>query len=165
MEALLDWVRHLPGIWQVLFLAMLPISELRGAIPFAVFVKSMGYTEAYFLAVLGNFIPVIPLLLLLGPLERWLGRWRIWRRFFDWLFARSRRRGKLIDRFKFLGLVLFVGIPLPITGAWTGIAAAHVFGVPFRRALPAVTLGIMLAGLVVSLACAGVLSFWGLVEG
>ncbi len=154
MHEILDWARSLPGVWSVLLMAMLPIVELRGAIPYAISIQGMSYQEAYLWAVLGNLLPVLPLLWALGPLERWLGRWRPFRLFFDWLFARSRRRGKLIDRFKFLGLVLFVGIPLPVTGAWTGVAAAYVFGIPPRRAFPAIVLGVLIAGVVVSLAWA-----------
>lgn len=154
MHALLEWIRALPAAPSVVLMAMLPIVELRGAIPFAVSVHGMSYPQAYLLAVLGNLIPVLPLLLALGPVERRLGRWRPMRRFFDWVFSRSRRKGKLIERFKFLGLLLFVGIPLPVTGAWTGAAAAYVFGLSTRRSLPAIILGVLLAGIVVSLAWA-----------
>jgi uncharacterized membrane protein len=154
MSALLHWLQGLPAFWSVLAMAMLPIIELRGAIPFAISIQGMSYPQAYLVAVLGNAIPVLPLLLLLGPVERWLSRWGLGRRFFDWLFARTRRRGKLIERFKVWGLILFVGIPLPVTGAWTGVAAAYIFGVPVRRAFPAILLGICLAGIVVSIAWA-----------
>lgn len=154
MHALLEWIRMLPATPSVLLMSMLPIVELRGAIPFAVSVHGMSYAQAYLIAVLGNLVPILPLLLVLGPVERFLGRWRPLRRFFDWVFARSRRKGKLIERFEFLGLLLFVGIPLPVTGAWTGAAAAYVFGLPLRRSIPAILLGVMLAGLVVSLAWA-----------
>jgi len=162
MDWLMDLTRALPALWKVLFFAMLPIFELRGAIPFALFVEKMAWPEAYLISVLGNAIPVIPLLLFLEPAEKYLGRWRPFRRFFDWLFARTRKRGKLVDRFKVLGLVLFVGIPLPVTGAWTGCAAAYIFGVEKKKALPAILFGILLAGIVVTLACKGVLTAGGL---
>lgn len=162
MNGLVHWAESLPGVWPVILLSMLPVSELRGAIPWAVFVEGMSYPEAYLLAVVGNFLPVVPMLVLLGPLERWLGRWRPFRRFFDWLFARTRRRGKLVERWEFMGLMLFVAIPLPVTGAWTGVAAAYLFGVPLRRAVPAIVAGILVAGIIVSLACAGLLGFWRL---
>ena len=155
MHAMLDWIQSLPADLAVFLMSMLPIVELRGAIPLGVSVYGMSYTHAYVVAVLGNLVPIIPLLLALGPIERILGRWRPFRRFFDWVFARSRRKGKLIERFKFFGLILFVGIPLPVTGAWTGAAAAYVFGVPLRRSVPAIIIGVMLAGVVVSLAWAG----------
>ncbi len=161
MDWLSDATGNLPPFWRVLLFAMLPILELRGAIPWALFMEKMPWLEAYLIAVLGNAIPVVPLLLFLGPAEKYLGKWKIFRRFFDWLFARTQRRGKLIDRFKILGLILFVGIPLPVTGAWTGSAAAYVFGIEKRKAFPAILTGILMAGVVVTLACKGVLGVGG----
>jgi uncharacterized membrane protein len=146
-------------------LAMLPVSELRGAIPYAVGVAGMSWQKAYVIAVIANFIPVIPIFYLIGPISDYLRKVPLFDRFFTWLFARARRKGKLIERFEILGLVLFVAIPLPVTGAWTGTIAAFVFGVKKRVALPAIFLGICIAGVVVTLAVTGVISFWGIATG
>ena len=166
-----DQIAHvfsgLPRELITVLIAMLPISELRGAIPWALAQPPLGggltWSEAYLYAVVGNFVPVIPLLLFLGPASKWLRRYRIFDSFFEWLFARTRRRGKVVERYEALGLVLFVAIPLPITGAWTGTVAAFLFGVRFWYALPAVIGGILLAGVVVTLASVGVISVFGLV--
>ena len=145
-----------------MLIAMLPISELRGAIPYALSC-GMSWQQAYVWSVVGNFIPVIPLLLFLEPVSELLSRrYPRWRRFFNWLFVRTRRRGRLVERYEALGLVLFVGIPLPVTGAWTGTVAAFLFGVRFKYALPAIILGILLAGTVVTLASLGVITLWTL---
>ncbi len=146
-------------------LAMLPVSELRGAIPYAVGVAGMSWQKAYVIAVIANFIPVIPIFYLIGPISDYLRKVPLFDRFFTWLFARARRKGKLIERFEILGLVLFVAIPLPVTGAWTGTIAAFVFGVKKRVALPSIFLGICIAGVVVTLAVTGVISFWGIATG
>jgi uncharacterized membrane protein len=114
------------------------------------------------LAVVGNASPVAPLLLGLGPLSNVLRRWAIFDRFFTWLFARTRRRGGLVEKYEALGLIPFVAVPLPVTGAWTGAVAAFVFGVRFWYALPAILAGILIAGVVVAAACAGVISIWGI---
>ena len=143
-------------------LAALPISELRGAIPYAITVGGMGWQKAFILSVVGNFLPVLPILLLLESVSNWLRRYRQWDRFFSWLFARTRRRGKLVERFEALGLVFFVAVPLPITGAWTGCVAAFIFKVPLRLALPAILCGILIAGTVVTMATLGLISIWGL---
>ncbi|OQX84452.1 MAG: ligand-binding protein SH3 [Candidatus Latescibacteria bacterium 4484_7] len=145
-----------------LILASLPISELRGAIPYAIAVGHMSWKEAYLLSVIGNFIPVIPILLLLESISNWLRRYPLWNRFFTWLFARTKRKGKLIERFEVFGLILFVAIPLPVTGAWTGCVAAFLFKIRFKIAAPAVLAGIMIAGVIVTLASLGVISFWGI---
>ncbi|MBN1885664.1 MAG: small multi-drug export protein [Candidatus Krumholzibacteriota bacterium] len=147
---------------MTVLIAMLPIFELRGAIPIAIASYGLGWREAYLFAVIGNFLPVIPILLLLEPVSTRLRRWPSWDRFFTWLFERARRRGRMIERFEILGLVLFVGIPLPVTGAWTGCAAAYLFRLPLRKSIPAVFAGILVAGIVVTLASLGVISFWGL---
>ena len=143
-------------------IAMLPISELRGAIPYGITIGGLSWQEAYVLAVIGNFVPVLPILWFVGPVSEKLRRIRLFDRFFDWLFARTRRKGKLIERFEMLGLVLFVAIPLPVTGAWTGTLAAFLFGVRKKLAIPAIILGICIAGAVVTLATTGVVRFWGL---
>ena len=148
-------------------IAMLPVSELRGAIPWALAPQPLGggmsWPQAYVLAVLGNFIPVVPLLLFLGPASNWLRRYQLFERFFQWLFARTRRRGRVVERYEALGLILFVAIPLPVTGAWTGTVAAFIFGVRFWYALPAVIAGILIAGCVVTMASLGLISIFGLV--
>jgi uncharacterized membrane protein len=132
---------------------MLPIFELRGGIPCGVLLDLVWW-KTYIMAVLGNAIPVVPLLLFLEPVSGWLRR-RIGLadRFFEWLFARTRRKGEArMRRYGiFVGLMLFVAIPLPVTGAWTGCAAAFIFGIRFRYSFPAVLAGILIASLVVSI--------------
>jgi len=144
-----------------IILAMAPVSELRGAIPYAITVGNIPWQQAYVMAVIANFIPVIPILFLIGPVSEYMRRWKTFDRFFDWLFARTRRKGKLIERFEVLGLILFVAIPLPVTGAWTGSLAAFLFGVRRRIALPAIFAGICIAGVIVTLAATGLISIWG----
>ncbi|NQT26858.1 small multi-drug export protein [candidate division KSB1 bacterium] len=147
---------------------MLPIAELRGAIPWALANPPIGgglsWQTAFLFSVIGNFIPVIPILLLLEPVSNWLRRFSVFDRFFNWLFERTRKRGKMIEKYKALGLILFVGIPLPVTGAWTGSVAAFLFGIPNRFAIPCIVLGILLAGVVVTLACMGVIGFMGIMK-
>jgi uncharacterized membrane protein len=138
-------------------LAMLPVSELRGAIPWALWVGGLPWTTAYLLAVAGNILPVLPILALLGPAERMLRRWPLLDRFFNWLFERTRSRSALVERYQALGLMLFVAVPLPVTGAWTGCVAAYLFGIRRRYALPAIVAGVLIAGVVVTLAALGVI--------
>jgi uncharacterized membrane protein len=125
----------------------------------------MPWQEAYVIAVIANFIPVIFILYWIGPVSEYLRRFTVFDRFFDWLFARTRRKGDMIQRFEILGLILFVAIPLPVTGAWTGSVAAFIFDIKKRVALPAILAGIMIAGVIVTLASLGVISIWGVVGG
>lgn len=136
-------------IWLRTFLiAMVPILELRGAIPLAHSSWGMSLPQAYMWAVIGNMIPIPFVLLFLEPVSNWL-RKRSNRidRFFTWLFARTRRKhSKTFEKWRDVALCIFVGIPLPGTGAWSGALAAFVFDVPFWPALIAIFGGVLLAG-------------------
>jgi len=136
----------------VFITAMLPVSELRGAIPLGM---SMGLPLKVIipLAIAGNMMPVIPLLLFLTPVSNYLRSFKFWDRFFNWLFKRTEKRGFLIERFEAIGLALFVAIPLPITGAWTGCAAATFFKIRFRYAFPAILAGVILSSIIVTTIC------------
>jgi len=130
--------------------AALPVSELRGAIPLAVLSFKIPLAKAFLLSVLGNLIPVIPLLLFLQPVSEKLRHFRLWSKFFDYLFERTRRKASLIEKYEALGLILFVAVPLPITGAWTGCIAASLFKIRFRYAFLAISIGVLIAAIIVS---------------
>jgi len=141
-----------PPWLSTIIISCLPIFELRGAIPIALGVYGLSPVSAYVLAVLGNMLPVIPLLLFLDPVSTQLRRYTVFDRFFSWLFNRTRRNHEeRFEKYGLLALTLFVAVPLPVTGAWTGCAAAFVFGIKFKHAFPAILAGVMIAGLIVSI--------------
>jgi len=159
-EQLLEAIQQLPPPLAVFVVSMLPVFELRGGIPVG---YAMGMTNPiaiYLIAVAGNFAPVLPILTLLGPAERILRRFKTMDRFFDWLFRRTISRSDMIRKYQSLGLILFVAIPAPMTGAWTGSVAAYLFKLPLRMAIPCIILGILIAGVVVTLVSQGVITFW-----
>jgi len=132
----------------VVALAALPISELRGAIPLAI-AMDFSPVKAYVLAFLGNLLPVAPVFFLLQPIADRLRHIPSFEKFFNWLFERTKKKAKLVEKFEALGLILFVAIPLPVTGAWTGCVAATLFKIRFRYAFPAIVIGVALAGIIV----------------
>lgn len=140
----------LPAGLAVVVIATLPIVELRGAVPVGINLFGMPWWQAVGLAVVGNMLPIFLILLLLERMVAWLGHIRLFRRFFDWLFARTRRKSGLIERYEFLGLMLFVAIPLPVTGAWTGSVAAVIMGIGYWRAMLAIFFGVLIAAAVVT---------------
>lgn len=151
----------LPAEILVLLLAALPVSELRGAIPFAHGVLQMPLGSAFVWSVAGNIIPAVLLLKYLGPASDLLSRrYVLWRRFFAWLFARTRNKGQIIHRYGYLGLILLVAVPLPATGAWTACIAAWLLGLPVWRSLGAVVAGVLAAAVIVTAAVGGVVSVW-----
>ena len=146
---------------KVVGVAALPIFELRGAIPFGCQLLGMSAIgKVYFLSLLGNLIPVLPLLLFFKYFFHHLENLKFIGKFFKWWFCRVERKSKLIERWGFWGLVLFVAIPLPVTGAWTGTAAATLFEIKVKRAFLAILLGVAIAGIIVSLIVTGVVQLW-----
>ncbi|WP_048157344.1 small multi-drug export protein [Methanosarcina sp. Kolksee] len=148
---LVEMLGSVPHWLAVLIMGAIPISELRAAIPVAIGIYKMSPFEAFFFSVLGNLLPVIPLLLFLEPVSNYLRRYSIFDTFFTWLFSKTRRNHtESFEKYGLLALTIFVAIPLPATGAWSGCAAAFVFGVKFRQALPAIAAGVMIAGIIVT---------------
>lgn len=147
----------IPGWLMTMIAAALPISEVRGAIPLAIGVYGFSPLQAYLLSVLGNLLPIIPLLLFLGPVSDFLRRFSIGDRFFSWLFARTRSKYiKEHENFGLTALAVFVAIPLPMTGAWTGCVIAFLLGFRFWPAFAAIATGVLIAGVVVTTAVMGV---------
>jgi uncharacterized membrane protein len=137
--------------------AALPVSEVRGAIPLAIGVYGYSPLDAYLLSVFGNLLPVIPLLLFLGPVSDYLRRFFWGEMFFSWLFARTRRKYiQEHENFGLTALAIFVAIPLPMTGAWTGCALAFLVGFRFWPAFAAIAAGVITAGLIVTATVIGV---------
>ncbi|MHC1688682.1 MAG: COG2426 family protein [Methanothrix sp.] len=150
----------IPGWLMTMIAAALPISEVRGAIPLAIGVYGFSPLQAYLLSVLGNLLPIIPLLLFLGPVSDFLRRFPIGDRFFSWLFARTRSKYiKDHENFGLTALAVFVAIPLPMTGAWTGCVIAFLLGFRFWPAFAAIAAGVLIAGVVVTAAVMGVQVF------
>ena len=146
---ILDWF---PNWFIVIFISMIPIIELRGAIPVALTVLNMNWKTVLPLAIIGNLIPVPFILLYFDKIEIFLRRFKIFNRFFDWIFERTRRRAEeKIKKYGELIVILFVAIPLPFTGAWTGSLVAYLFEINFKKAFLCVTLGVIIAGVIVTL--------------
>ncbi len=135
----------------IIIIAALPIIELRGAIPFGINLLGMPWYSVFVLAILGNMLPVPFILWLLEAVVRLLERYYIFRSFFDWLFKIARKRSALIDKYKRIGLTIFVAIPLPVTGAWTGSLAAVLLGLSRGWAFIALLVGVVIAAIIVTI--------------
>lgn len=143
----------------VFFISMVPLIELRGAIPYAI---GMGLPviPSYIIAIIGNMLPV-PIIylfarrvLIWGKDKPYIGE------FFTFCLEKGEKGGKKLQekagRGLFLALLLFVGIPLPGTGAWTGTLAASLLDMDFKSSVIAVMLGVILAGIIMGIASAGI---------
>ena len=134
------------------FTAALPLGELRWAIPLAILKYGFSPYKAFIISALGNILPILPLLLGLEKISEYLSHKFYWfNRFFSWLFTKTREKHQ--NHFYYWGdlaLFLFVAIPLPLTGAYSGIAAAFAFGIPLKHAFWSIVLGVLAAGLIVT---------------
>ncbi len=137
----------------VLIISALPIFELRGAIPVAITVFHLPWYYALPLAIIGNLLPVPLILLFLDAISRFLSKVDFFDRFLQWLFEHTRKRGRVVERYERIGLALFVAIPLPVTGAWTGSLAAVLFGLKFKHAILSIFIGVFIAGTIVTCLC------------
>ena len=157
-----QWLTENPAgeLFYTFLLAMIPVVELRGAIPVGVgMLGRSALPSVYLAAVLGNMLPVPFIIVYI-------------RRIFQWLRRRSRRldglvtrletkahlKGRMVTRYKYLGLCILVAIPLPGTGAWTGALVAAFLDMRLRSAVPAIFLGVVIAGILVSLVTGGVIA-------
>ena len=124
---------------------MIPILELRGGLLVAGPLLGVPVSTAIPLCIIGNIIPVPFILLLITPIFKWMKGTKTFKPMVDKLEAKAMSKSDKIEKYEFWGLVLFVGIPLPGTGAWTGSLIAALLGVKFKKAFPAVILGICIA--------------------
>ena len=140
--------------------SMIPVVELRGGIPFGV-TAGLPVWAAFIAAVIGNLIPVPFIIAYIRRIFQWMRR-RIPRlnRMVDALERKAHLKGQRVTKFKYLGLMLFVAIPLPGTGAWTGSLAAAFLDMPLRKAIPSIIAGVLIAGMAISILTYGVASLF-----
>ena len=150
-----DWLaRHnISPEWTVVIISTLPIFELRGSIPVGMFLFKFGWLKASLLSVTGNMLPIPLVLLFWESIVILLRKSKGGNRFIDWLYKRTKSKSQVIERYEAIGLAIFVGIPLPGTGAWTGAFAANIFGLRFWKSLFYIFLGVLLAACAVTILC------------
>ena len=145
----------------VFFCSMIPIIELRGAIPLGA-ALGLPWWQSYLLSVLGNILPVPIILLFVKAVITWMAKSKV--KFFnkvsDFLNRRVEKRRAQIEKYSFWGVCLFVAVPLPVTGAWTGSLVAAMIDMKFWKALISCLFGVMIAGVVMTLISYGALAIF-----
>ena len=143
----------------VFFVSMVPLIELRGAIPYSQ-IFHLPTIPSYMIAIIGNMLPVPIIYLFARKVLVWGTDKPVIGKFFTWCLEKGKKGGKKLQakagRGLFVALLLFVGIPLPGTGAWTGTLAASFLDMGFKKSVIAVLLGVLLAGVIMGIASAGV---------
>lgn len=135
----------------MIIFAMMPISELRGAIPYG-YLNGVNIFLSFIVSVIFNFIAAILLFYFLDTVNKLFLKIKFYRTFFEKIVNRAKIKvGNKFEKYEYLGLMLFVAIPLPVTGAWTGTIGAWVLGLDRKKSLLFVFLGVVIAGIVVSI--------------
>ena len=153
-----SFLSSLPPWLVVLLISMLPFVELRGSIPVGIFYFHMAALPVFMISIFGNLIPVPFILLFFEKVERWLRKYPRWASVMDRIFEKTRKKAsKKVEDYEALALIAFVAIPLPGTGAWTGSLIAYLFGLDIKRSFFYVVIGVLIAGIAVTLLSTGVL--------
>lgn len=139
-----------PDEIKVFLIAMIPIFELRGAIPIGIHYYHLPYWKVIPLSVAGNMIPIFFILLFFDFITKICFKFKFSRKILEAIFRRTRSKSEIIEKYEELGLMFFVAIPLPVTGAWTGSLAAYLMGIPFWKSILFIFLGVCIACIVVS---------------
>ena len=137
--------------------AMVPVLELRGAIPVGV-AAGLSPAAACAVSVLGNMVPVPFILLLIRRIFDFLRGTRLFGPKIQWLERRAHLKGRVVRKYRLPGLIILEAIPLPDTGAWTGALVAALLDIRMRHAVPAIFLGVVIAGAIVTTVTYGVVN-------
>lgn len=139
------------GYIATLLISMIPIIELRGAIPIAVFSFHLTYVEAFIVSFIGNIIPVYFIVKYIKPIFNLLGKIKIFKKIIDWATEKATKKiaeNEKLKKATLLGVYLFVAIPLPGTGAWMGSLIANFLDLEPKKAVPMIILGVFTAGVI-----------------
>ena len=151
-DVILTWLRALPPELTTLIIAALPIVEVRGAVPVAIELFQLPVATAMLLSFIGSAVPAMLLPVILSPLEAPVRKYVPYMdELFTWITKHVERR--YTERYRALGaigLTVFIAIPLPVTGVWTGSLAAWLFQLPKRFAIPAIMIGTAISTLIVT---------------
>jgi len=135
-----------PEWFWIFFTSMIPWWESRYAIPMAMIYFQWPWYHALPIAVLGNILPIPFVLIFFRHAEEFLRNYKSWSRLMDWFFAKTRKRADAkVKRYEHIALLLFVAVPLPFTGAWTGSLIAYLFDLKFTKSVITIFIGIVIA--------------------
>jgi len=141
-------------------ISMVPVLELRGAIPFGV-ANGLPPLAALAVAVCGNLVPVPFIILFIRSIFAWLRTWKSLRGLVEKLESRAEKKSETVKKYAWIGLCILVAIPLPGTGAWTGALVAALMNMRLKQAMPAIILGVIIAGLIMTVVSYGFVHLLG----
>lgn len=148
----------IPPELTIFIISLMPILELRGGM-IAARLLEVQFLKAFIICFIGNMIPIPFILLFIKKIFEWLRKFSFFEKIITKLEAKTEKNKDKVLRYKSWGLLLFVAIPLPGTGGWTGSLMAALLDIDFKRSLPIIALGVFIAGLIMSLITYGIFAF------
>lgn len=137
-------------------ISMIPIIELRGAIPFGA-AMGMDWWVVFGISVIGNLLPV-PFIIFFGEkIFRWMRKTKLFAKLFNWYENKLLSKAEKVEKYALIGLCLFVAVPLPGTGAWSGAALAVLLNMSWKKAFLSITAGVLIAGVVMTIGSYGLI--------
>lgn len=147
-----QWFVNFPHGWATFLISMIPLTELRASLPIALEVYHLPIWKAWLITVAGNMFPVILILYLLPKLHDWLMKKKFIGNFLRKKMESAEKKfSGQYAKYGAIALIIFIGIPLPLTGAWTGALIAFIFNIPFRKSVPLILAGVCLAATIVTI--------------
>lgn len=158
LSSVVEFFSQFPPELATFLMSMIPVGELRLSLPMAILVYNFPIWKAFLISVFGNMIPMFVILLFAGKFHKWVevkaGYWgKTWH---DYLLRAQNKFSGDYAKYGLIGLMIFIGIPFPGTGAYTGAIAAFVFGIPFKKSWPYATAGIIISGIITTLLTVGI---------
>lgn len=149
-DGLMEHLSFLPPEAIIVIISALPIIELRGGLP-AGALLGLSFESALVYSILGNLLPIAPILLLFRPISKWLVRFNFYDRFYHWLYSRTMSKSYKLEKYGAFGLVLFTAVPFPTTGAYSACLAAILFFIPFRVAFLSISVGVLVSAVIMGI--------------
>ena len=134
---------------EIFIISMLPITELRFSIPYFILIERLSWFKVYIVSIVGNILIGILIVTIIGPIMNFFKKNYYLKRIITFIINRTRKKSKIIELYKFLGLVLFIGIPAPFTGVWTGSLAAYLLSFEKKKSYLGIIIGVMISATIV----------------
>ena len=155
IQQVFDFFSGVGEFWALFFVSVVPFIELRGAIPFGILALKMPWYQAFLLSFAANCLPIPFVYFLTRPLFDWLRKTKLFSGFIDRFEAKMMKKSEKVTKYKIIGLLLFVAVPLPGTGAYSGSVIAALLDMPFKKAFVSIACGVFVAGIIITLLSMG----------
>ena len=134
---------------EILIISMLPITELRFSIPYFILKEQLLWEKVFLISILGNIFIGLLIRYIIAPIMILMKKNKYLKKIIKYILNRTKTKSKIINNYKMVGLILFIGIPLPLTGVWTGALASYLFSISKKRSMIGIIVGVLMSSIIV----------------